>query len=101
MPKKQLRRDIRVWIEANKLRMKWCRAIAFFLFSPIKHFLTKIVEDASQTNSAHALFAVQNTLQDDRKFKPKAPFGRRKKLPAAGSVAKVPTNRRMMKNENN
>jgi hypothetical protein len=33
-------------------------------------------------------------------LKPEAPFGRRKKLPAAGSAAKVTTNKRMMKNEN-
>jgi hypothetical protein len=83
--------------------MKRYETIAFFFFSPFKFFLTRPVEDVSQTNSALALFAVQNTLENDEKkecmLKPKAPFGRRKKLPATGSVAKVPTNRRMMKNE--
>jgi len=33
-------------------------------------------------------------------LKPKAPFGRRKKLPAAGSAAKMTTNKKVMKNEN-
>jgi len=101
--KKQLRGDNRVWTEANKLRMRWCRAFAFFIFL-LKKFYYKQIEDASQTNSAGALFAVQNTLQDDGKkanvLKPEAPFGRRKKLPAAGSAAKMTTNKKVMKNEN-
>jgi len=49
-------------------------------------------------------FAVQNTQNDGNRInvsKPEAPFGRRKKLPAAGSAAKVSTNKRVMKNENN
>jgi len=33
-------------------------------------------------------------------LKPEAPFGRRKKLPAAGSAAKVPINKKVIKNEN-
>jgi hypothetical protein len=33
-------------------------------------------------------------------LKPEAPSGRRKKLPAAGSAAKMTTNKKVMKNEN-
>ena len=69
-----------------------------FSFFSLEKFYDKQIEDASQTNSAGARFAVQNTLQDYRKrvdvLKPEAPFRRRKKLPAAGSAAKVSTNRR-------
>ena len=75
-----------------------------FSFFFLKKFYYKKIEDASQTNSADARFAVQNTLQDGGKWvnllKPEAPFGRRKKLPAAGSAAKVSTNKKVIKNEN-
>ena len=90
----------RVWAEANKLRMRWRKSISFhFSFFSYKIFFseTKPSDDAPLTNSVRALFAVQNTLQNHRKrvdvLKPGAPFGRRKKLPAAGSAAKVSTNR--------
>ena len=104
-PKKQRRGGIRVWAEANKLRMKWCSDCGFpFSFFSYKKFSDKQNEFSSRTNSVRALFAAQNTLQNDKRrvnvLKPEAPFGRRKRLPAAGSAAKVPTNKRMMKNEN-
>jgi ribosomal protein L31 len=75
-----------------------------FSFFFLEKFYDKQIEPTSRTNSAGALFVVQSTLQNDGKgldvSKPKAPFGRRKKLPAAGSAAKMTTNRRKMKNEN-
>ena len=65
------------------------------------HTYEGFITDELRTSCA---FAAQNTLQNDGKsasvLKPEAPFGRRKKLPAAGSAVKVSTNKRLMKNEN-
>ena len=73
-----------------------------FSFFFLEKFYYKQIKDASRTNSAGALFAVQNTLKDHGQrvdvLEPEAPFGRRKKLPAAGSAAKMTTNKRVMKN---